>query len=122
VVIGMHMLCLIPVFALTIPWEIRAVLASILLISLCLSLRQLPGRLQGLNLAMDGTFSVRLMSGEWVPAEVLDSSFVKPWLTVLHLRLEDRRRMLPLVLLADMLDPEDFRRLRVWLHWGRKES
>jgi len=117
-VIGMHVLCLIPVFLLPIGWPWQVGLIALLIVSQIFSLRQLTGALDGLNLAMDGAFSVRLAGGEWVPAEVLGSSFVKPWLTVLHLRLEDRSRVLPLVLLPDMLPVDDFRRLRVWLHWG----
>jgi toxin CptA len=57
-------------------------------------------------------------AGAWFPATVLGSSFVSPWLTVLHLKLEGRRFVLPVVLLPDSLAADDFRRLRVWLRWG----
>ena len=56
--------------------------------------------------------------GHWSPATVLRSSFVLPWLVVLHLRLEGRRLMLPVVLLPDSMGNDDFRRLRVWLRWS----
>lgn len=120
--IVMHGLCLLPGFLLPVSMTWKIGLALMLAISLVYCLRQLSGPVHGLNLAMDGTFSVRLKSGEWVPAEVLGSSFVKPWLTVLHLKLEGRRFMAPLVLLPDMLAQEDFRRLRMWLLWGWKRA
>lgn len=122
VVASMHVLCLLPVFLLPIHWGWQIGIISALIASLIIGLRQLPGPLRGLNLAMDGAFFVRLKNGEWVPAEVLGSSFVKPWLTILHLRLEGRRFMSPLVLLPDMLAQEDFRRLRMWLLWGWKSG
>lgn len=120
--IGMHGLCLVPVFLLPIHPAGIAVLSLVLAASLIHSVRQLPGALRGLSLAMDGTFSVRLKTGAWAPAEVLESSFVSPWLTVLHLRVDRRRSMLPLVLFSDMLAREDFRRLRLWLLWGWKQK
>jgi toxin CptA len=57
-------------------------------------------------------------AGVWLPTKVLGSTFVATWLTVLHLKLEGRRFMLPVVLLPDSLNPDDSRRLRVWLRWG----
>jgi toxin CptA len=61
---------------------------------------------------------IMLRNGAWLPAKVLASSFVSPWLVVLHLKLAKRRFMLPLVLLPDAMGDEDFRRLRVWLLWS----
>jgi toxin CptA len=61
---------------------------------------------------------VMLRSGVWFPTQVLGSSYVSPWLTVLNLRLDGRRLAMHVVLLPDALDHDDFRRLRVWLRWG----
>jgi len=83
------------------------------------ALRRLPGSVTGLNLALDGAFAIR-RGGDWLPAEVLGSSFVHPHLTVLSLRLEGRRFATHVVLVPDALDAEAFRRLRVWLRWGTK--
>ncbi len=49
-----------------------------------------------------------------VPAELLDSSFVTHWLTILNFRCRDGSRVSSL-LLADSVDAEVFRRLRVRL-------
>jgi toxin CptA len=78
-----------------------------------------PGRITALRLSGAGLEILQGQEGAWLPVTVLDSSLVTPWLTVLHLKRQGRRGMLPLVLLPDMMLPEDFRRLRVWLRWGR---
>ena len=48
---------------------------------------------------------------------MVDGSFVAPWLTILRWR--PRRSWIDrsIVILPDMLGPEDFRRLRVELRW-----
>lgn len=123
---GMHMLAVLPLVLVPLDAALRLALSLALVVSLiCYGyrhvLRKSGEAVDGLHLAADGTFSVRLRQGGWQPAEVRGSSFVQPWLTVLHLSLEGRRFGIALVLLPDMLPCEDFRRLRVWLRWGRKE-
>ena len=122
---AMHLLALLPLLLAPLDTALRLALSLALVFSLLYygyryGLRQV-GAVDGLHLAADGTFSVHLLQGDWQPAEVRGSSFVQPWLTVLHLGLAGRRGGLALVLLPDMLPREDFRRLRVWLRWGRKE-
>ena len=56
---------------------------------------------------------------DWRNAEVLGSSFVTPWLTVLNMRLPDQLLAQHVVLLPDTLESDAFRRLRVWLRWGQ---
>jgi toxin CptA len=120
--LAMHGLCLIAVVVLPFGWGVRMALVLATAASLTIYLRQLPGKVRGLKLSKDGSFSVRLAQDAWVPVEILGSSFVQPWLTVLHLRLDGRKRMLPVVLFPDALPHEAFRRFRVWLHWGWKQG
>lgn len=75
-----------------------------------------------LELAADGSFSVRLGDGGWRPAVVAGSSTVTPWLTVLNLRLAGRQRGTSVVILPDRLGTQEFRRLRVWLRWASQRS
>ncbi len=70
-----------------------------------------------LKITRDG-LQVETRSGGWLRAEILGSSFVTPWLTVLNLRFPHCRLPVNVVLLPDMLGPDDFRRVRVWLKWG----
>lgn len=71
----------------------------------------------GLSASRDG-LKIETRTDGWMDAEILGSSFVSPWLTVLNLKLSQRRLPAHVVLLPDMLDHDEFRRLRVWLKWG----
>ncbi|MCX7627470.1 MAG: hypothetical protein N2Z69_03550 [Methylophilaceae bacterium] len=80
------------------------------------AMRQGAGAIVALRTSGRG-MEVQTTDGNWLMVEVLGSSLVTPWLTVLHLRPTPHRRRVPLVLLPDMLLPQDYRRLRVWLRW-----
>ncbi|MCB5189358.1 hypothetical protein LG198_01265 [Methylobacillus arboreus] len=53
-------------------------------------------------------------------AEVRSSSLVTPSLTVLNLKLDHGKATCLIV--PDSVDPDEFRRLRVWLRWGVHED
>ncbi|MGQ0522707.1 MAG: protein YgfX [Betaproteobacteria bacterium] len=74
-----------------------------------------------LELGEDGKLSIQTRQGDWCAATLLESSFVGPYLTVLSLRTEKSRFAHHAVIMADSLNGEDFRKLRVWLRW-RKAS
>lgn len=80
-------------------------------------LRRSRHAVRGLSITRDG-LKIETCRDDWIPVETLGSSFVSPWLTVLNLKLPDRRLATHVVLLPDMLGPDEFRRLRVWLKWG----
>ena len=68
-----------------------------------------------IELDNEGMFSVRLAGSEiWQPAR-MTGRFVHPWFTLMTLRLESRRWPINLVIAADAVDPEPFRRWRVAL-------
>jgi len=60
--------------------------------------------------------AVELASGERFVAEVAQRRYVTRYLVALPLRGPSRRTLL---VTADMLDPEEFRRLRIWALWNR---
>jgi hypothetical protein len=55
-----------------------------------------------------------LHSGSTVAAYLLPQVYIQPWLVILHLRTEHGRTAC-VVLLSDMLEPDEFRKLRVRL-------
>ena len=59
----------------------------------------------------------RRISVDGVPGDVVDGSFVAPWLTIVHWRPFGARFTRTLLVLPDMLAPETFRALRVILRW-----
>ena len=65
----------------------------------------------------DGVAVIQMRSGEEREARVLGSSFVASYLTIVLLKPNTNRRVHTLVVLPDMLEPDIFRQLRVWLKW-----
>ena len=77
--------------------------------------RSSPLAITAIELDNEGVVSVRLAGSEtWQPAQIT-SRFVHPWLTLMSLRLESRRWPVSLVIAADAVEPEPFRRWRVAL-------
>ena len=66
-----------------------------------------------------GQPTIELASGERFAAEVASRRYVTRYLVALPLRSPSRRTLL---VTADMLDPEEFRRLRIWALWNRLPS
>jgi toxin CptA len=69
-----------------------------------------------LAFSADGRFAVADPAGAWVPAELRHGAVPAAWLAVLAAR-DHAGRSRTTVILPDAADPEDFRRLRVWLKW-----
>ncbi len=63
----------------------------------------------------EGVVSVRFAGREDWHACQITSRFVHPWLTLMSLRLESRRWPVNLVIAADAVEPEPFRRWRAAL-------
>ncbi|MNC95848.1 hypothetical protein D3C83_130640 [compost metagenome] len=61
----------------------------------------------------------RTRSGQWRRGTVLGSTFVAPYLTVLNLKVDGRRRTYHAVVMADSVAADEYRRLSVWLRWRK---
>jgi hypothetical protein len=61
---------------------------------------------------------VRFADGRFALGNVVDGSFVAPWLTVIHWRPAQSRWTRTILLLPGMVDEAPFRRLRVLLRWS----
>lgn len=82
-----------------------------------IALRVGNGAVVILRIARDNRFSIGLRDGRWLEGEVLGSTTVTAFLTVINLRVSGERRLRSVVILPDCMAPEDYRRLRVWLRW-----
>jgi hypothetical protein len=80
-------------------------------ISLPLSWRQLT-RARGITLNSEGDWEVILPSGSLL-AHLGPGTLVTPWIVILGLRTERQHLSIPIC--RDAVDPESFRRLRVYL-------
>jgi toxin CptA len=82
----------------------------------------LPWSLIGLALNSKGELLVIRKDGLVGLANLLPSSFVATYLTVLNLKTSTGRWRRNVLLTPDRVDAEAFRRLRVWLRWGDFEQ
>jgi len=103
-----------------IGWPLRVVLWGLLGWNLYYSLithawRSGPMAIQAIELDNEGVVSVRLTGSDTGQQARITSHFVHPWLTLMSLRLESRRWPMNLVIAADAVEPEPFRRWRVAL-------
>jgi toxin CptA len=72
-----------------------------------------------LSLSQASTLQLTYKDGRQAEVQVLGSSFVSPYLTVVNLQEIETRRRLHVLLLPDSAETNGFRQLRVWLRWGR---
>jgi toxin CptA len=79
---------------------------------------RMPHSVDAFEIGLHGQLRCHTPRHDWQETTALGSSFVTPWMTVLHLHMEGQRFARSVVLLPDALDAEDFRGLRVWLRWG----
>ena len=77
------------------------------------ALQRWPNSALELELREDGGAAWRDRSGNWHEGKLRNANYVSSWLLIVALAAP--RRLL--VLLADAANPEDFRKLRVWLRW-----
>jgi hypothetical protein len=70
----------------------------------------------------DDAVLVQTRDGEWLEGEVLDTSYVSSRLTIVNFRPRRQRLIRHVVLVADNVDPREFRRFRTWLRWKRGEA
>jgi hypothetical protein len=115
-----HLGAMALVTVISVEWPLRLVLWGLLGWNLYYSLithawRSGPLAARAIELDNEGAASIRLGDSEaWQPARIT-SHFVHPWLTLMSLRLENRRWPVNLVIAADAVEPEPFRRWRVAL-------
>lgn len=95
----------------------RVLLLGLLGSLTALTWRQLTPKIAALRLEQNGGISLqRIGEMDFSPAEILPGASVHPLLSVLRFK-QDNHRALVLVLAVDGLNPQDFRRLRVFLRW-----
>lgn len=85
-------------------------------------LRRSPASIVEVMLAEDRTIVVRRRDGALKAGVVLDRSHVHPAFTSIVWRPDGARLARSVPIVPDMIDPDDFRRLRVLLRYGRRED
>lgn len=96
---------------------IQAAMLLALWLAAGLAYRGLSLRATTLRLEQGGSISLRLAGADaFASAEVLPGALVHPWLSVVRLKCADSRNC-KVIVAVDSLKQEEFRRLRVFLHW-----
>jgi hypothetical protein len=114
---GVALLLVVPV-----AWPVRLVLWALLGMSLYWSLRihawrQGSSAIEAIEMDGEGVVSLRFAEkDDWHVCQIT-SRFVHPWLTLLSLKIEDRRWPVSLAIAADAVESEPFRRWRVALRF-----
>ena len=96
---------------------IAALLANLAYVVMRVALLRALNSAVALEVTSDNALSIQTRSGEWIECEVLGSTYVVSFLTVLNLRELEKVAVRHIMILPDSMDAEDFRRLRVWLRW-----
>lgn len=112
---------------LALPLAVKLAGAAILAISLIFYLRHYallrsPGAVVAFALSDEMACTLETRRGEQIACTLLGSSFVAPYLTVLNLQPEGKFFTRSVVILADGIDAEEFRQLRVLLRWKYREQ
>lgn len=107
------------------PLWLESIAIAALAASLVFDVRQTallraPDAVIALEITPDDKFSIQTRRGGWIECEVLGSTYVISFLTILNLKGIESGRNKRAVILTDSLDAEDFRKLRVWLRWKRE--
>lgn len=97
---------------------VLAVIASLAFFLLSVALLRTPQAVCAIEIRESGEISLQTRRGDWRACRLSGSSYVSPWLTILVLAEEDRRRARYVVITPDNVDADEFRRLRVWLRWA----
>lgn len=118
-----HAAAAVCVYIVTIPLWLKGLLALMLLFNLTYTVthqawRRWPSSIVALQFERDGGVIMECRNGGVHEAQILGSSFVSPYLTIVLLKPIARWRTRAVVILPDAVAPELFRQLRVWLKWG----
>ena len=96
---------------------IAALVASLVYAVWQTALLRAQDAVRALEITADDKFSIQTRRGERLECEVLGSTYVTFFLTILNLKALNSGGNKRAVILPDSLDAEDFRKLRVWLRW-----
>ena len=122
-----HTAAIALLWPLAMPVTAKLAVAMVLVASLIFTLRQnalllAPGSVVAFDLSDEMACTLETRRGQKIACALLGSSFVAPYLTVLNLKPEGKFLTRSVVILADSMDAEEFRQLRVLLRWKYREE
>lgn len=120
--ITMHCLSLAGVIFIPVPWPVKMVFSAGLMWSLVYytrrhALLRSNKSIVEVEIKTDCACAVRSLVGDWQPGSLLAATFITRYMVILNLAKRDSRGLLAVAILADAIDAERFRELRVLLKW-----
>lgn len=97
----------------------KVVAALALLAGVALAWRQRQDMARGVRISQSGQMEILL--NDWQAANIKGQAVVLPWLVKLNVVLENGKAK-TLNLWPDSTDADSFRKLRVWLKWGLRQT
>jgi len=118
----MHFLSLLLAWLMPLPFWFKLLISPALLASGAFYVKRdalltAPDSTIALQVHSDCQCEIQNRQGEWVDAELLGTSFVAPYLTVLNFKIAGKRLAKHVVIFPDAVNSEHFRQLRVLLKW-----
>lgn len=112
------------ILPLDIPFEAKLALLSLVAFSLVRLVRhhallRTPTAIVEIEVHDQARAAVRAGAGRWLDATILGTTCVTPMLTAINLKIEGKRLPVHTLLVADNVDAEAFRAIRVKLRWAR---
>jgi toxin CptA len=118
-----HIAAITTLFPLQLPLAAKLGIALALTLSLTHSVWRFallasPESIVGIELTDSEHGSIQFAKGAWCDGRVLPTTYVTPMLTVINMRVNGSRRVRHAIIVADNMDADDFRKLRVVLRWA----
>ncbi|MCC7092540.1 MAG: hypothetical protein IT524_11415 [Nitrosomonas sp.] len=125
ILVSAHIIAIFLIYSLSFLSILKVMIIAVLMISLIYYLRKnafftAADAIEILVLSDEMPCQITMHSGKSCICYVLQDSFVAPYLTVVNLKLEGKFFPQSAVILADSLDVEEFRQLRIWLRWNKR--
>ncbi|TCV90214.1 protein YgfX [Sulfurirhabdus autotrophica] len=118
----MHSFCILLVWLMPLPFWVKLTGSLILIVSAAFYLQRdalltFPQSIVALQVDSDCRSEIQSKQGDRITAELMGTSFVAPYLTVLNFKTAEKRFAQHVVIFPDAINREDFRQLRVLLRW-----
>ena len=118
-----HLAAIATLVPLQLPLTARLGIALAVTLSLAHSIRRFawlrsPESIVAIELTDCEQGSMQSAAGLWCEGRVLPTTYVTPMLTVVNMRVNGSRRVRHALIVADNIDADDFRKLRVALRWA----
>ena len=85
------------------------------------ALLRTPDAILAIRVTRKGKCYAQRQIDGWLEGELLPTTFVSSSLTILNFRYPGEPRTGTVLLCFGNADPREFRRLRMWLRWGRRD-